>query len=343
MKKNRPVKSFRLLPPSFLERETSFLGKQQLYVLVYYTAAIVMGLSANLAGISGPQRNFNLWLNSCYILAAVFLFAGYMYRKFSLSLTLFGLIMLTQTATSVEMLHCALTPDSYHMMLIVGNTALLAVNVLFSLIAYLEYTPYILCGMSMGTYMACTYITGNGILGNFLGIFLVIFTVVCILGSRLVRNMRSLDKENTSLKKDEAEFFDMLGLGKEQATAYIGLARKKHAPDRTERLLDMLGEDLQRNVIANVREYLAAEETGMLEMEKLFPELSASEREVCRLILQDKKLGEICAILDKKENNINSTRVHIRKKLNMRPSDNLRKVLQERIADKAGKSAQNGG
>lgn len=336
MKKNRLIESLRLLPLSFLERETSFLGKQQLYVLVYYTAAIVVGLSVNLMGISGPQRDFNLWLNSGYILAAVFFFAGYMYHKFSLSLTLFGLIMVTQVTTSVEMLYCAFTPDKYHIMLIVGNTVLLAVNILFSLIAYLEYTPYMLCGMSMGTYIACVCITDNGILANFLGVFLVIFIVVCILGSRLVRNMRSLDKENISLKKDEAEFFDMLGLEKEQATAYIELAQKKHGFDRTGSLLNMLGEDLQRNVIANVREYLAAEETGILEMETLFPELSASEREVCRLILQDKKLGEICAILDKKENNINSTRVHIRKKLNMQPSDNLRKVLQERVG-KIGK------
>ena len=68
----------------------------------------------------------------------------------------------------------------------------------------------------------------------------------------------------------------------------------------------------------------------------LFPELTASGREVCRLILQDKKLGEICAILDKKESNINSTRMHIRRKLNMQPSDNLRKVLQERGGKKAG-------
>ena len=99
----------------------------------------------------------------------------------------------------------------------------------------------------------------------------------------------------------------------------------------------MLGEDLQRNVIANVSEYLSIRETGMLEMETLFPELSVSEREVCRLILQGKQQSDICSILDKKESNISSTRTHIRRKLGMQPSDNLRKVLQERIGKKADK------
>jgi len=69
----------------------------------------------------------------------------------------------------------------------------------------------------------------------------------------------------------------------------------------------------------------------MLEMEMLFPELSASEREVCLLILQGKQQGDICTIFGKMESNISSTKTRIRRKLNMRFSDNLRKVLQERI------------
>ena len=54
--KNGFIKPFRLLLLSFLERETSFLGRQQLYVLVYYTAAIVVGISATLLGVSGTKR-----------------------------------------------------------------------------------------------------------------------------------------------------------------------------------------------------------------------------------------------------------------------------------------------
>lgn len=335
--KNRFIKPIRLLPLSFLERETSFLGKQQLYVLVYYTVAIFVGISVTLFGISGPQKDFNLWLNTGYMLVTILLFSGYMYHRLSLSFTLCCLLISTQALTSVEMLYCAFTPDWYHMMLIVGNMVLLAVNILCSLIAYLRYTPYILCGVSIGTYIACMAITGEGRLGSFLGVFLVIFIIICILGSHLVQNMRSLDRENVSLKKDEAELFDMMGMTKEQVRAYVELARKKHDFNRVESLLNMLDKDLQRNVIANVSEYLSTWETGMLEMETLFPELSASEREVCRLILQGKQQSDICAILDKKESNISSTRTHIRRKLGMQPSDNLRKVLQERIGKKAGK------
>lgn len=324
----------RMLPLSFLERETSFLGRQQLYVFVYYTAAIILGLLINLTGFTGPQQDFNLWLNVGYILVSVLFLTGYACRRTSLSLSLFGVIITTQISTSVEMFYCAFTPDQYHMMLFVGNIVLLSVNILIALIAYLEYTPYILCALSMGTYIACMRLTENEILGNFFGIIFVIFVIICILGNRLVRNMRSLDKENMALRKDEEELVYTLGLDREQLKAYMQLAQEKQNYDRTETLLDMLGENLRHALVANVREYLSVKETDMLEMEKLFPELSVSEREICLLILQGKQQRDICDILGKKESNISSTRTHIRRKLNMKPSDNLRKTLQERAGKK---------
>lgn len=234
----------------------------------------------------------------------------------------------------LETIDCVYTPDEYHLMLIERNMPIFTLNILFSIIAYLKYTPYILGVLSVGTYLACMNITGNDILGNFFGIYFAVFAILCFLGNRLVVNIRSLEKENTSLKKEEEEFFGLLGQEKEQVKAYFELASEKKNFSNTKVLLEMVGKDMRRNIIANVKEYLAVREAGMLEMETLFPELSAGEREVCLLILQGKPLNEVCAILGKKESNITSTRTHIRRKLNLQPSDNLRKVLQERVKEK---------
>lgn len=320
----------RLLPSSILDRETTFLGKQQLYVYVYYSAVIVLALTANIIGVSGPQKSINLVINSVYIFVIILFFIGYLYRRITLSTALFGIIIVTQVSTMLETINCAYTPDEYHLMLIVGNMPIFTLNILFSIIAYLKYTPYILGIMSMGTYAVCMIITGNDILSNFFGIFLAIFAVSCILGYRLVQNIRSLEKENTSLKKDEEEFFDLLGQEKEQVRAYFELASGRKDFDKTKALLEMAGEGMRHYIIENVKEYLAVRDTGMLEMESLLPELSAAEREVCLLILQGKPLKDICLMLGKKESNITSTRTHIRRKLNLQPSDNLRNVLQER-------------
>jgi DNA-binding NarL/FixJ family response regulator len=68
-------------------------------------------------------------------------------------------------------------------------------------------------------------------------------------------------------------------------------------------------------------------------LERVFPELSSSEREICYLILQNKKLSEIGILLNKTESNITTQRGNIRKKLGMNPSDNLQKVLEKRIRE----------
>lgn len=57
------------------------------------------------------------------------------------------------------------------------------------------------------------------------------------------------------------------------------------------------------------------------------PSLTPTEREVCRLIIGGKTILEIAAILDKTPNNISSVRIHIRKKLGLATSDDLREAL----------------
>lgn len=63
-----------------------------------------------------------------------------------------------------------------------------------------------------------------------------------------------MGKENTFLKKDEEEFFDMLGKEKEQVRAYTELPLERQSFDKTKALLNMVGEDMQQNVVTNVRE-----------------------------------------------------------------------------------------
>lgn len=98
-------------------------------------------------------------------------------------------------------------------------------------------------------------------------------------------------------------------------------------------MLDLLGEASQKNVIDNVMQYLQTRELSKQNIERVFPELSASEQEICYLILLNRKLSEICTLLNKSESNITTQRANIRKKLGMGSADNLKKVLEKRIAE----------
>ena len=129
------------------------------------------------------------------------------------------------------------------------------------------------------------------------------------------------------------ELLQVLKINKKQIKAYVALAKERHDVKLTAHLLDLLGEASQKNVIDNVMQYLQTRELSKQNIERVFPELSASEQEICYLILQNRKLSEICTLLNKSESNITTQRANIRKKLGMGSADNLKKVLEKRIAE----------
>ncbi len=217
----------------------------------------------------------------------------------------------------------------------------------------------------MGTYSLCTLITKDESLINFFIIFTLVFTTICILGERLIHTVKilelenknlkqdeeellrflrmnkqqvrtyiefSLELENKNLKQDEEELLRFLRMNKQQVRTYIEFSKKKN-PDEKEmkHLLELLDESSQRNIINSVSHFLIEKQTTIEQISLAFPELTPSEHEICRLILQGKKLSDICEILNKTENNVTAHRGHIRKKLNLKPEDNLKKSLEIRM------------
>lgn len=191
---------------------------------------------------------------------------------------------------------------------------------------------YVLGGMSMAAYVVCTCITGNAALKNFGVLYMIL--LLAVLGSLLVRSIRHLDKENSTFRKEEEDMLHVLKMEREQVRAYIQLAKQRRESVDAGRLLDLLGDDAQRNVILNVRDALTARELERTELSEVFPELTPSEIEICRFIIQDKTINEICTILKKTESNITCQRTNIRRKLGLKPADNLKKVLQARFNEK---------
>lgn len=161
--------------------------------------------------------------------------------------------------------------------------------------------------------------------------YMVMFLTVIILGNLLIRNLRHLNEENSELKHGEEEILNALKMEKEQILAYARLSKNQLGTLETKALLDMMDEDARNNIISNVMEAVAFMEMERNNLASIFPELSPSEIEICRLIIMGKSLNEVCDILHKSESNITCQRSNIRKKLGLQSSDNLKKVLQERF------------
>ncbi len=101
-------------------------------------------------------------------------------------------------------------------------------------------------------------------------------------------------------------------------------------------LIERLAPETRQRIVHHASEHLRKKELDELAWDMICSSLTASEKQICKLILEGDSLKTICAKLNKAESNITSQRSHIRKKLGMNRNEDLRRTLEARIAEVRG-------
>lgn len=332
--KNSIRTKLRRLEFSLLKRESNYLDRQRQWLLVCFAVMLSLGILSNILGVSGAFDPFFTASNIVFLVVVVSSFAAYLLGKIGVVKGITFLAVATQVFIGMDILYSAFVPTlKDNTMVILINMLILAGNMFFSLAAYQARLTRWLVGIALGVYLVCVIVTGNESLRNYFFMMLLILLFISVLSLGIARNGEYLVNANKILQREEEELLQVLRINKKQIKAYVALAKERHDVKLTEHLLDLLGETSQKNVIDNVLQYIQTRELSKQNLERVFPELSSSEREICYLILQNKKLSEIGILLNKTESNITTQRGNIRKKLGMNPSDNLQKVLEKRIRE----------
>lgn len=332
--KNSIRTKLRRLGLSLLKRESNYLDRQRQWLLVCFAVMLSLGILSNILGVSGAFDPFFTASNIVFLVVVVSSFAAYLLGKIGVVKGITFLAVATQVFIGMDILYSAFVPTlKDNTMVILINMLILAGNMFFSLAAYQARLTRWLVGIALGVYLVCVIVTGNESLRNYFFMMLLILLFISVLSLGIARNGEYLVNANKILQREEEELLQVLRINKKQIKAYVALAKERHDVKLTEHLLDLLGEASQKNVIDNVLQYIQTRELSKQNLERVFPELSSSEREICYLILQNKKLSEIGILLNKTESNITTQRGNIRKKLGMNPSDNLQKVLEKRIRE----------
>ena len=332
--KNSIRTKLRRLGFSLLKRESNYLDRQRQWLLVCFAVMLYLGILSNILGLSGAFDPFFTASNIVFLVVVVSSFAAYLLGKIGVVKGITFLAVATQVFIGMDILYSAFVPTlKDNTMVILINMLILAGNMFFSLAAYQARLTRWLVGIALGVYLVCVIVTGNESLRNYFFMMLLILLFISVLSLGIARNGEYLVNANKILQREEKELLQVLRINKKQIKAYVALAKERHDVKQTEHLLDLLGEASQKNVIDNVLQYIQTRELSKQNLERVFPELSSSEREICYLILQNKKLSEIGILLNKTESNITTQRGNIRKKLGMNPSDNLQKVLEKRIRE----------
>lgn len=334
---------FFMFPPKLrqmYEQETSGFNRQRYMLLfLFYIPVTFFAVIAEAVGLTGPTDTFFDYTHAEYIILSIVWLLLFFNKKISISTCLALFTAIGQLTISVEMIYVAFTPTEYNKMLIVANTVLLAMNAMVSMTVYLRWNTMILGLITIATYVICMLITDDAAMRSFLILFLITFSMISIFGLWVAKISYKMEQEYTQLKKNNADLLHILRLKKDEVMTYISLASEKHSHDGLRVMMDRLDKKSMHNMLTNVELYLKNRDTDLKIIEKCFPELTPSERDICRLILQGKKLGEICTMLDKTESNINSQRANMRRKLELQSSDNLMERLQLRLNEYRGDSS----
>ena len=315
-------------------RERNYVDRQRQIIFLCYSLTMAIGTCANILEVTGAYDIFYTLTNSNLLLIILFLTTLYVAKRITIIQSLTILTLSVHITIAADNWYGAITPTlSNSILVILINMLILASNLFISLATYLTRVTQVNAIIALVTYIGCMVITKDQTLEDYFLIILLIFISISLLGFLIAKNAKRLENENQSLRRDEADLLHILRLNKAQIKAYIKLAKEEHHHDETRQLLDILGKTSQKNLIANVTEFMRHQDTEMSKIDLAFPELSASEKGICQLILRNKKLGEICKTLNKTESNINTQRANIRKKLGLKPAENLQEMLTRRMND----------
>lgn len=309
------------------------IDQQRLTLLMFcYLPIMILGVASNFLGLTQPTAKFFTYTHSICLLAAATFFILFYKKKITVSHCLSAFTIIGQVILTIEMTYCALQNTPYYKLLILANMVLLALNAMVSVCAYLKFTTIVLGFLTICTFVECSFLADDALLKSFIGVFVLAFFFVGLVGIWISKNTNLIVKENIQMKKDENGVLDALHMKKGEVKTLLSLAAKRLSYDGTRVLLETLSVGSRQNFLNNVEEYLKTKNTDLETIKRKFPEFTPSERDICRLMLQGKRLTNISIILGKSESNVSSQRANMRKKLGLKPEDNLLVSLQKRFS-----------
>lgn len=305
--------------------------RQQAITLIIGIAMAAVFVPMHFFGLLGAQVPFLKLISLTMLLTTLSVGLLFFHRKIGAGKALAYAGPAVSVIQSVAMFYIAIDmPDDIYY--IIFNSLIILVCILFMSICFLNKAAIFTASCNVLALTGSWIIVNNDILLQFVLLIDGISIFIPLMFILIYKNMRQLQNENSAMRKTETELLNIFRFNRKELEAYIKICGDKKPKDKDyDRFFDMLDQRTQRNIINAVTHKLAIKQATEADLRYLFPNLTESELEVTRLIMEKKQLGEICAITGKTESNICAIRSHIRKKMGLSSSDKLYDALVDRI------------
>ncbi len=309
--------------------EPTIIGRQRLVFLIAVSImSIVLTLSSFFLHPKTPPLKI---VDFFTMLATLFLLSMYFRKKINVRLATTLLFILLQLELSAQKLTCAMqgTPESSALIIQASFLSLLLITI--SLICFLKYSPTIIAAISIFTFMLCLTMDHSSILRTFLPVYIVVLVGVIIYDLFSMRAVLNMEAENRNMRQEIADFFYATGLDLDSMIAIAQISRESGKSEGMRELLSRMDPGIKARLVGGLTSIQQEDDSSRKDISAVFPMLTPTQITICQLILQDKKLAEICKITGKSEGNITSQRTRIRNVLGLESDVKLKDALLERM------------
>lgn len=320
-----------------IQRLTRFLDhrsnnwQQRLCLIIFLTLSLtvmVAGVPMHIMGIVGRGSGILYAISALMWLMTVVLFVLYMTRRMSLKMAISTFGLLTQLTGSARIVYMAVErPEGFDQTILFNQIISLAL-IIYLVMAVVRHIPTIIAIISIVTIVFAYLYTDGGFNKQIVVIFIVVEMFTCVLGEMIRRGIRGMQCENADYNTTINRVLATFHMTKTELLAYLQLGRGEQSDKDITDFFDRLDERTEANLIRAVEQRMAHRRQHA-NISSVLPTLTPTEQEVCRLIIGGNTIYEIASILNKTPNNISSVRIHIRKKLGLAKSDDLREVLMK--------------
>ena len=310
-------------------RESTIIGRQR---LVFFLAVSVMSIVLTLSSFAlQPKTPALTFVDVSTVIITALLMFLYFKDKINIRQSITAVFILLQLELSAQKITFATigTPEANALILQASFLSLLLITL--SLVCFLRYSPSIISVISIFTYILCLTIDSNVVLKTFLPVYLVVLIGAIFYDLFTVRAVMNMEVENTNLRQELMEFFYATGLDEESMSDIARISRESGKSEGMRELLSRMNPSIRARLVGGLSAIRQEEDASRKSIMAAFPMLTPAQVTICQLILQDKKLAEICKITGKSEGNITSQRSRIRSILELGPDDVLKDVLSERL------------
>ncbi len=315
-----------------LPKEEGVLDNRRKCLGAWYVAILTLGILTELLELSGAFDIFFKCSNATMLVLMYVWVTLYCTRRISVINLVSLLSVTTQVFIALDTIYSVLVPTVQDAVMVTYvNLLILTANIMFCLSTYQSVATQVNVAIALGTTVTCMAIAYDRIISQYIIMVVMVFIFISILGLFISRISSQLQEENAAIKRSEEELMHILMLDKDQMDCIKRLAKKEYTEEEMKTVFEQFSERSQRYILENVTKYINEQTYTKDIIEKAFPELTPSERDIVQLILKGYKLSGICTLLEKSEANINTQRTNIRRKLSLTSSDHLLDALQERM------------